>query len=137
MKTVEKSVASIDADRAAYFTRSPDRPQARVIARSRKAPEIKKAESRLRTAAWRIDLDKRGRPESDTVAVTLLLCLIDVARESGHEVADMPEVKKAFDKLFDTMAERGYQRTEVEAVIKRMTRRSKTTVMSGHLAGRK
>jgi hypothetical protein len=123
MKTIEQTVEHIDAARKAYFERSPDRPQGRVRARSRKPAEIVKAESRLRTAAWRADLDKRGRPESDTVAVTLLLCLIDVARDSGFEVADLPETKRAFDKVFAVMAERGYQRNEVEAVIKRMTRR--------------
>jgi hypothetical protein len=125
MKHVQQTVAEIDADRKASFFRSPDRPQARARARSKKPVELVKAESRRRTAAWRVDLDRRGRPESDTVALTLLLCLIDVARESGHEVADLPETKAAFDRMFDTLAERGYLRTEVEAVIKRMTRRGK------------
>jgi hypothetical protein len=59
MKTIEQTVEHIDAARKAYFERSPDRPQGRVRARSRKPAEIVKAESRLRTAAWRADLDKR------------------------------------------------------------------------------
>jgi hypothetical protein len=125
MKTINQSVASIDADKAAYFSRSSDRPQARVRKLNKKPADVLKAESRFRTAAWRQANDKLGRPESDTVALSLLVCLIDVARESGFEVADLPEVKKAFDRMFDAMAERGYQRNEVEAVIKRMTRRAK------------
>jgi hypothetical protein len=119
------TVDQIDQARQQYFARSPDRPQGRVRTRSRKSEEIKKAESRLRTAAWRSQLDKLGRPESDTVAIQLLVCLIDVARESGFEVADLPETKKAFDKMFDVMTERGFQRGEIEAVIKRLTPRAK------------
>jgi hypothetical protein len=118
-----KSVAEIDAARNAYFERDPDRPSGRVRPRSKQAPEILKAKSRLRTAAWRADNDKRGRPESDQVALQFLVCLIDVAREAGHEVEDLPETKRAFDKMFDAMAARGFQRNEVEAIVKRLTRR--------------
>ena len=125
MKHIQQTVDQIDEVRKAYFERSPDRPQGRVRTRSRKPAEILKAESRLRTAAWRADLDKRGRPESNQVALQLLVCLIHVARESDHEVADLPETKRAFDKLFVVMEERGFQRTEVEAVIKRIARRSR------------
>lgn len=123
MKHDQQSVAEINAGRKAYFDRSPDRPQGRVRQRSRKPSEILKAESRLRTAAWRADLDKRGRPESAAVALQFLVSLIDVARESDFEVEDLPETKRAFDRLFDTMTQRGFQRTEVEAVVKRLTRR--------------
>jgi hypothetical protein len=125
MKHDQQTVEQIDEARSAYFTRQPDRPKGRVRARSRQPVELVRAKSRLRTAAWRSQLDKLGRPESDTVALTLLVCLIDVARESGHEVEDLPETKRAFDRMFDTMAARGFQRNEVEAVIRRMTRRSK------------
>jgi hypothetical protein len=125
MKNVQQTVAEIDAGAAAYFARSPDRPVGRARPRNKKPAEILKAESRMRTAAWRQANDKLGKPESATVGIQLLMCLIDVARESHHEVADLPETKAAFDMLFDTMAERGYRRNEVEAVIKRMTRRSK------------
>ena len=122
-KTIEQSVAEIDAARQQYFERSPDRPQGRARLRIRKPAEVVKAESRLRTAAWRADLDKRGRPESNAVAVQLLICLIEVARDAGFDVADLPETKRAFGQLFAVMAQRGFQRTEVEAVIRRMTRR--------------
>ena len=69
MKHNQQTVEQIDAGKEAYFTRHPDGPQGRVRPRSRKSAEILKAESRMRTAAWRADLDKRGRPESDTVAL--------------------------------------------------------------------
>jgi hypothetical protein len=124
MKHNQQTVEQIDAGKEAYFTRHPDGPQGRVRPRSRKSAEILKAESRMRTAAWRADLDKRGRPESDTVALALLVCLIDVAREAGLDVADLPETKRAFDKMFSVMAARGFQRNEVEAVVKRLTRRA-------------
>lgn len=121
--TIEQSVADIDEARSAYFSRNPDRPQGRVRTRSRKPAEILKAESRMRTAAWRDSLDKLGRPESDQVAIQLLVSLIDVARESGFEVQELPETRKAFDRMFAVMEQRGFQRNEVEAVVKRMTRR--------------
>jgi hypothetical protein len=109
MKTIQQTVEQIDAARKAYFERSPDRPQGRVRTRTRKPAEVVKAESRMRTAAWRASLDKRGRPETDQVALQFL-----------------PETKKAFDKMFNAMAERGFQRNEVvEAVVKRLTRRAR------------
>jgi hypothetical protein len=123
MKHDQQTIEQIDEARSAYFTRNPDRPQGRVRVRSRQPVELVKAKSRLRTAAWRLQLDKIGRPESDAVALTLLVCLIDVARESGHQVADLPETRAAFNRMFAVMEERGYQRSEVEAVIKRLTRR--------------
>ena len=123
--TIEQSVADIDEARSAYFSRNPDRPQGRVRTRSRKPAEILKAESRMRTAAWRADLDKRGRPETNQVATQFLISLVEVARESGYSVEDLPETKASFVKMFDAMAERGFQRDQVEAVIRRMTRRAK------------
>jgi hypothetical protein len=125
MKTIQQTVEQIDAARKAYFERSPDRPQGRVRTRTRKPAEVVKAESRMRTAAWRASLDKRGRPETDQVALQFLVSLVEVARESGSEVEDLPETKKAFDKMFNAMAERGFQRNEVEAVVKRLTRRAR------------
>ena len=109
MKHDQQTVEQIDAARRQYFERSPDRPQGRVRGRTRQPVELVKAKSRLRTAAWRDSLDKLGRPESDQVAVQLLVCLIDVAREAGHEVADLPETKAAFDRMFAVMTERGFQ----------------------------
>jgi hypothetical protein len=54
-----------------------------------------------------------------------MVSLVEVARESGHEVADLPETKRAFDKMFVSMAERGFHRDQVEAVVRRLTRRTK------------
>jgi hypothetical protein len=123
MKHDQQTVEQIDAARRQYFERSPDRAQGRVRTRSRQTEELKKAKSRLRTAAWRSQLDKLGRPETDQVAVQFLVCLIDIARENGHAVDDLPETKAAFDRLFSVMTVRGFRRGEVEAVVKRMTRR--------------
>lgn len=125
MKHDQQTVEQIDEVRREYFERSLDRPQGRVRALSRQPVELVKAKSRLRTAAWRADLDKRGRPESYQVALQLLVCLIHVARESGFEVADLPETQAAFEKMFTVMADRGFQRSEVEDVIKRLTRRAR------------
>jgi hypothetical protein len=125
MKHVQQTVAEIDLAKGQYFERSSDRPQGRVLVRSRKSDEIRKAESRMRTAAWRCQLDKLGRPESYQVALQLLVCLIHVARKSGFEVEDLPETKRAFETMFTVMEERGFQRSEVEAVLKRLKRRTR------------
>ena len=119
----QQTVAEIDAAREAYFARSSDRPQGRVRTRSRQPAEKVKAKSRLRTAAWRDSLDKRGRPETAQVAVQILVSLVEVARESGCEVEDVPETKAAFAKMFEAMVRRGFERAECEDVVKRLTRR--------------
>jgi hypothetical protein len=73
---------------------------------------VLKAKSRLRTAAWQRQLDQTGRPETDQVAVQFMVSLIEVARETGHEVEDLPETRRAFERMFAVMAERGFQRDQ-------------------------
>ena len=117
------TVDRIDEAREQYFFRDPDRPQGRVRARSKRPADVLKAESRMRTAAWRKQLDDRRAPESYHVALQFLLSTIDVARAAGFEAEDLPETRKAFDHALDALEARGFDRQEARAVFKRLTRR--------------
>ena len=110
-----QAVEQIDAARNAYFERSPDRPQSRVRTRSRQPKEAVKAKDRMRTAAWRCQNDKLGRPETALVVKQFMVSLIEVAREAGHQVEDMPETREALDGMFAAMTERGFRPSEVES----------------------
>ena len=126
MKHSKQTVAEIDAARSAYFERSPDRPQARIRVRSRKPEEIKKAESRMRTAAWRQENDKLRRPEGFAVAMQFLVSTVSLARESGFEGLDaFRPSEAAFQHALDELVARGFDRDAAKAVFKRLTRRTK------------
>jgi hypothetical protein len=123
MKTLKQTIEQIDEAKVAYFERNPDRPVGRARPRSRKPVEVLKAESRMRTAAWRKQLDDRRAPEAYHVALQFLLSTIDVARAAGFEVSDMPETKAAFKHSLDALEARGFDREQAMAVYKRLTRR--------------
>lgn len=123
MKTVDQTIEQIDAAREAYFERNPDRPVGRARTRSRKPANVLKAESRLRTAAWRKQNDDRRAPEAYHVGIQFLLSTIEVARAAGFDVADMPETQAAFKHALDALEARGFDRQEAMAVYKRLTRR--------------
>jgi hypothetical protein len=126
MKTIQQSVADIDAAREAYFGRSPDRPQGSARARSRKPPEILKAESRLRTAAWRQANDKSGKPEAFVVALQFLVSTVSLAREKGLEGLDaFRSSEAAFQHALDELVARGFDREAAKAVFRRLTRRAR------------
>lgn len=123
MKSMNQTVDQIDTARKAYFDRNPDRPIGRARARSKKPADVVKAESRLRTAAYRKQLDDRRAPEAYHVGIQFLLSTIQVAREAGFEADELPETKKAFDHALDALEARGFDRQEARAVFKRLTRR--------------
>jgi hypothetical protein len=126
MKTFQRSVAAIDADRVACFARSPDRPQARVRVRSRKPDAVLKAESRMRTAAWRHENDKLKKPEGSMVAMQFLVSTVDIARESGAEGLDaFRPSEAAFQHALSELVARGFDMEASKAVFRRLTRRVK------------
>jgi hypothetical protein len=92
------TVAEIDAV-AKEFERMPDRPDARMIRRPAD-PSKKRALQRLRTRAWRVDNDKRGRPTSETI------------------------VRNAVDGLVD----RGFALSEIHDVMRKVRRRHRRAV---------
>jgi hypothetical protein len=126
MKNVQQTVAEIDAAKGAYFERSADRPQGRVRARSRKPAEILKAESRMRTAAWRHENDKQRRPEGFAVAMQFLVSTVSLARESGLDGLDaFRPSEAAFQHALSELVARGFDMEASKAVFRRLTRRAK------------
>ena len=126
MKHNQETVEQIDAARTAYFERLPDRPSGRVRPPNRQSTELAKAKSRLRTAAWRSDLDKRKRPEGAAVAMQFLSSVVDVARITGREGLDAFKMTDAaFEHALDALEQRGFARAECKAVFRRLTRRNR------------
>lgn len=127
MKHAQQTIADIDAAKGAYFERSADRPQGRVRARPWKSHEIKKAESRMRTAAWRCQNDKQGRPEGFAVAMQFLVSTVSLARESGLEGLDaFRPSEAAFQHALSELVARGFDMEASKAVFRRLTRRIKS-----------
>jgi hypothetical protein len=126
MKHDEQTVAGIDAARRQYFERSPDRPVGPARTRSRKPAEILKAESRLRTAAWRQANDKLRKPEGFAVAMQFLVSTVSLARETGLDGLDaFRPSEAAFQHALNELAARGFDREAAKAVFRRLTRRTK------------
>jgi hypothetical protein len=122
------TVPEIDEVRRTFFSRSADdRPSGRVRARTRQPVEVRKAKSRLRTAAWRSDLHRKRRPEGATCALAFLNAVVDVARHLGREDLEVfRESEMAFQHALGTLERLGFNRQECIAVFKRLTRRDST-----------
>jgi hypothetical protein len=74
---VRKEVDRINRNAEAEFWRNPDRPATNFFrSRDRQDPEIVKAKSRERTKAWRVNRDRKGRPEVRDIGVALLASLV-------------------------------------------------------------
>jgi hypothetical protein len=118
----------IDKARRAYFDRNPDRPESRSLrGRTRQPVEIVKAKTRMRTAAWRCDLDRRRRPESGAVALAFMLAALRVANVDELD----PVVHPAFEAMLGDMMQRGYDPVEVMAVVRRLHHADRTCRTSG------
>lgn len=128
MRTEQPTVGQIDEVRITCFGRLPGEPSGRRE-RTRQPVEIRKAKSRLRTAAWRANLRQRRRPETNIVAIAFLVSLIAVARKARCEVEDLPETKAAFEQTFVAMQRQGYAVPEVMAVVRRLARLSRASEM--------
>lgn len=109
--------AAIDETRQTEHWRDHDcRPDARVFrSRGRVPPEIVRAQTRLRTAAWRNQQDRRKAPDSREIGMSLLHALItsklaDITRSDRDLIARM---------LVDLDA-RGYSVVEAKATLRRM-----------------
>lgn len=117
---VDRTVAQIDKRREAEFWRDPDRPsRCFVPARQRQDPEIRKAKARARTAAWRNELDRLGRPECRDIGMALVTALA-----SSPDLMTMtgPEVRFVSAALAD-LESRGFDRKQVLRVLRRLRNR--------------
>jgi hypothetical protein len=110
--------SSIDDHRAAqqaYFSRDPDRPDTAFAAkRVPMTAEERRAKDRVRSAAYRQNLDRRRRPERSVVATALLEELVTTYSFAELTSGEVGVVGRMFQNLVD----RGFDRREVEDVIR-------------------
>jgi hypothetical protein len=115
----DETIADIDKVRLNYFERAGSRPVSRTFQPSKRADEaLQKARGRLRQAAYRCSLDRRNAPESGTVAMALLAAAVKITKDE-LDAGSIRLITIAFDDLVS----RGYSRSEVENVFRRIKRR--------------
>jgi len=77
-------IKQIDEGKSEYFFRDPDRPDARFVkAHGSVPPEVKRAQTRLRTARWRSELDRRKAPTLQQIGMSLAVALATTDRLAG------------------------------------------------------
>jgi hypothetical protein len=114
-----ETIATIDKVRLSHFERAGSRP----VSRSFKSPTpadkpLQKARGRLRQAAYRCSLDRKAAPESDMVGMSLLTAAVKM-KKGELDAGSIRIITIAIDDLVS----RGYSRTEVENVFRRIKRR--------------
>jgi len=115
----DRIVAAIDETRRTEHWRDHDgRPQARVFRQRRVAPEIVRAQTRLRTAHWRTEMDRRAAPDSREIGMALVHALI-TTRLSEMTRSDRDILARA---LMDLDA-RGYNPVEAQRTLRRLRNR--------------
>ncbi|MEH2536498.1 MULTISPECIES: hypothetical protein [unclassified Bradyrhizobium] len=117
---VAKIVDQIDRRKESEFWRDPDRPsRAFVPTRQKQDPAIRRAKARARTAAWRNELDRLGRPEARDIGMSLVTALA-----SSPDLLSMtgPEVRFVSAALAD-LESRGFDRAQVLRVLRRLRNR--------------
>lgn len=116
---VDRVVREIDATRETEFWRDPDRPDSRVFrGRGRVPKEVVRAQTRLRTAHWRIQMDRRKAPTAEQIGMSVLYALI-TSRMSELTFTDRDLLARA---LMDLQA-RGFSVVEAKATLRRMRNR--------------
>jgi hypothetical protein len=120
LDSLDQDPRHIDSVRRSTFTRSESRPSSKL---RQPSPEVAKAlqqaRGRLRQAAYRVSLDTKRRPEAAVVGMALLAAVATRTSESGFDPASVAIVSSAFADLVD----RGYSRTEIEAVFRRIRKK--------------
>ncbi|MDP2322808.1 MAG: hypothetical protein Q8N51_02135 [Gammaproteobacteria bacterium] len=116
---VDKTVARLNEERTATHFRDPYRPDAVFLKnRGRRPVEIVRAQGRIRTAAYRNALDRRGAPTSQQIGMALVAALV-TARLDEITEADRGIVGRA---LVDLHA-RGFNVKEAQAMLRRLRNR--------------
>jgi len=121
-KSTTDLIAECDRVRAEHFARSPDRPASPRAARRRQAQpiEVTRAKGRLRTAAWRKAADDAKRPQGDVVASAVLDALLMMdGIDSKGAVRENLKVADLIRATFSTLIAGGYDRTQIDLVLKR------------------
>lgn len=116
----KQTIANIDAVRRSTYFRDPDRPDARFVKprRKRTPTETTRAMQRLRTDAWRAEMDRRRAPSASQIGMALVIALVK-SKPSEWTEADRGVLAKA---LLDLDA-RGFDVKEAKATLQRMKKR--------------
>ncbi|MCA6098167.1 hypothetical protein [Bradyrhizobium australafricanum] len=119
---IDRVVEQIDRTRREEHFRIPDRPDAQVFKpkkMGRRVPvEIVRAQTRLRSAAWRNRMDSRAAPDAREIGMALVHALI-TSRLSELTWTDRDLLGRA---LMDLHA-RGYSVVEAKQTLRRMRNR--------------
>ncbi len=116
----DRIAAAIDETRKTEHWRDHDcRPEARAFrSRGRVPPEIVRAQTRLRTAHWRNQQDRRRAPDAREIGMSMLHALI-TSRLSEITRSD----KDLIARMLVDLDARGYSVVEAKATLRRMRNR--------------
>jgi hypothetical protein len=110
-------IAECDEARQAYFERLPDRPDGKFVKpHGRVAPEVRRAQGRLRTARWRSKLDRKRAPTVSQVGMALATALATLQWSTPFSKIDCELLERALADL----KERGFDIDEVRKTLRRL-----------------
>jgi hypothetical protein len=120
-RSLDPKVDRIDQRRESELWRDPDRPGGKLVpARQRQNPEVRKAKSRARTAAWRNRLDRLRRPEISEIGMSLVVALVTSPNLDGS----MTDRELRFvDVALADLEARGFDLGQINLVLRRLRRR--------------
>ena len=118
---VDRVVAALDETRKAEYFRNPDRPDASIMRprRQRQPPEVVKAKSRIRVAAWRVEQDRRCAPTTAQIGAALVAAL---ATTESLDTLTSGEPGIVGRMLVDLQT-RGFDLSETLTTLKRLRKR--------------
>jgi hypothetical protein len=117
---VRQTVDAIDETRRSEYFRDPDRPDATFVRprRGRQDPEIVRAQTRLRTAHWRNQQDRKHAPNTYQIGMAMLVALLTTKQSELTE-----EDRGLIGKMLTDLVARGFNMTETKAVLRRLRNR--------------
>ena len=113
-------ISEMDAAKASYFQRDPERPDSRFVKPRRRRPaEVVRAQQRLRTARWRSEMDRRRAPTVGEVGLALATALATTSWSDALTSLDYDLLRRA---LADLQA-RGFSIDEARRTLRRLRMR--------------
>ncbi|WP_441260667.1 hypothetical protein AB7008_41255 [Bradyrhizobium sp. 521_C7_N1_3] len=128
MATIRRKLTPEDVDKIArlneacgtYFQRDPDRADAVFAKPRRRQPiEVSRAKSRLRTARWRSEMDRRRAPTVSEVGMALAVALATTSWSDTLTSLDYDLIRRALSDL----EARGFDPKEVRKTMRRLRTR--------------
>ncbi|MCU1349577.1 MAG: hypothetical protein JWO56_2607 [Acidobacteria bacterium] len=118
---VDRAVAELDETRRTEYFRSPDRPNSSFFPRrSRRDPEIVRAQARLRTQHWRMRMDQRQAPTAAQIGGALVHALIN----TPGRLADLTAGERdLIGRMLVDLRDRGFSVVEALRTLKRLQER--------------